>query len=47
MFQFLDCHQGMWVIKWNENDENVLKHSISIGSVVSNICNLINMPKFI
>ena len=30
----LDLHLGMWIIKWSKKDENVLKHSISVGSVL-------------
>ena len=31
-------HQGMWVIKWNKKNEKVLKHSISIGSILFQMC---------
>ena len=38
MFRFLDLHQGAWIIKWSEKDEKIFKHSISIGSILFQIC---------
>ena len=35
MFWSLNFHHAVWVIKWNEKDEKVLKHSISVGSKFS------------
>ena len=28
----------MWINKWNEKDEKVSKHSISVGSILFQIC---------
>ena len=33
-FQLLELHQGLWVINWNEKDKKVLKHSISVRSIL-------------
>ena len=37
LLNFLYVHRGMWVIKRNEKYESVLKHSISVGSVLFQI----------
>ena len=37
MFQFSDLYQGVWIIKCNEKDEKVLKHSISVGCILFQI----------
>ena len=36
-FYFLDLQQSVWIIKWNENDEKVLKFSISVCNVLFQI----------
>ena len=37
-FGLLDLYQGVWIIKRNEIDEKILKHSISVGSFQFQIC---------
>ena len=43
----LDPQQSEWIIKWSGKDEKVFIYSISVGCVVSNLCHVIILGKFI
>ena len=44
-FRFLDLHQCIGVIQWNEKHATALKYFISIGCVLLHLCNALFLQK--